>query len=358
VTRLERPEQPPPQGSLPHPNRPRVAICMTTYNPRPKFLERQIASIKIQTYDNWTCFISDDNSGPDTQAFLRGLIADDNRFHLSVMPDRVGFYRNFERCLGLVSDDTDLIALADHDDYWHSDKLEKLVNALRPHDTLVYSDMNIVDEDLRLRSNTYWMARRNNYRRLDLLIAANTVTGAASMFRRSLLQYVLPFPPQTNESFHDHWIAVVALTLGTLSYVDEPLYDYVQHQQNVIGHTDGGHTTRLETFRSTLLRWGSLLKTGATPNFDFWRDVYVHDVLRLKVMAETVLLRLDGKLDKRTRAVLHRYAVLDRSAASLVWLAARSASNLTGRNYTLFAENRFLRGVMWKLVARGAHTKT
>jgi hypothetical protein len=287
------------------------------------------------------------------------------------MPDRVGFYRNFERCLGLVSDDADLVTLADHDDYWHPDKLEKLVAGLGPHDTLVYSDMNIVDEDLRLRSKTYWTTRLNNYERLDLLIAANTVTGAASMFRRSLLEYVLPFPPQTDQSFHDHWIAVVALALGTLSYVDEPLYDYVQHRENVIGHAAAGHTASgqdpraaggdaaagrgafLEGFRSTLLGWRYLVKTGAKPNLDFWRDVYVSDVLRLRIIAETVLLRLDAKLDKRRRAILHRFAVLDCSVASLVWLAARSAGNLTGPNYTVFAENRLLRGVVWKTVASG-----
>jgi glycosyltransferase involved in cell wall biosynthesis len=354
VIRLARSRQPLPPEPPANPSGPRVAICMTTYNPRPEFLKRQIDSIKLQTYNNWTCFISDDHSEQNTLTLLRALISDDDRFHLHAMPDRVGFYQNFERCLGLVSDDTDLVTLADHDDYWHPDKLEKLVAGLGPGDTLVFSDMNIVHEDLRLRSNTYWTTRQNNYERLDLLIAANTVTGAASMFRRSLLEHVLPFPQQTGSSFHDHWIAVVALAIGTLSYVDEPLYDYVQHQGNVIGHDAGGHAAVLETLRSTLLGWCYFLKTGAKPNLDFWRDVYVNDVLWLRIIAETILLRLDARLDRRRRAILHRFAVLDRSVASLVWLAARSAGNLTGPNYTLFAENRLLRGVVWKTAASGA----
>ena len=45
-----------------------------------------------------------------------------------------------------------------------------------------------------------------------------------------------PSRPAAN-AFHDHWLAVVALALGEIAYVDEPLYDYVQHGGTVIGHS-------------------------------------------------------------------------------------------------------------------------
>ena len=157
---------------------------MTTYNPPPQLLSRQIASIKAQTYQNWVCLISDDHSEPPTVTLIQHLVAGDARFRLYFRPDRAGFYRNFERCLEQVPDDAHLIALADHDDYWHPDKLEKLIAALKPEDTLVFSDMNIVDEQQNLISSTYWTTRRNNHERLDWLIVANTVTGASAMFRR------------------------------------------------------------------------------------------------------------------------------------------------------------------------------
>lgn len=329
------------------PANPLVAICMTTYNPPRELLSRQIASIKAQTYENWTCLITDDNSEPATLTLICDLTGDDERFHLYALPDRVGYYRNFERCLGKVPGGVHLIALADQDDYWHPDKLEKLISALGPGDTLVFSDMNIVDEERRLVSKTYWTTRRNNFERLDLLIVANSVTGASTMFRRSLLEHILPFPDQTDWSFHDHWIAVVALALGTLAYVDEPLYDYVQHGGNVIGYANNQNGTAGRRL-STLRRWWDHLKAGRKPNLDFWRDVYTNDVLRLRIIAETVLLRLDGKLDRRRRAILHRFAVLDRSLISAAWLVARAALNLAGPNYTVFAENRLLRGVIWR----------
>ena len=42
----------------------------------------------------------------------------------------------------------------------------------------------------------------------------NTVTGAASLFRRELLDVALPFPDVPGKPFHDHWLACVALAIG------------------------------------------------------------------------------------------------------------------------------------------------
>ena len=85
-------------------------------------------------------------------------------------------------------------------------------------------------------SPTYWATRRNNYANFASLLLANTVTGAASMFRRELLDVLLPFPPGFGDAFHDHWLSCVALACGEMRFVDRPLYDYVQHQGNVVGH--------------------------------------------------------------------------------------------------------------------------
>ena len=43
----------------------------------------------------------------------------------------------------------------------------------------------------------------------------NAVTGAASLFRRELLDVALPFPPRgPAEHYHDHWLALCALAHG------------------------------------------------------------------------------------------------------------------------------------------------
>ena len=98
-------------------------------------------------------------------------------------------------------------------------------------------------------SDTYWTERRNNHTNFASLLIANTVTGAASMFRREVLDYALPFPQELPEQRHDHWLAIVAMARGDIAYVPRPLYDYVQHADAALGHTRGQPGRRLEHAR-------------------------------------------------------------------------------------------------------------
>ena len=66
-------------------------------------------------------------------------------------------------------------------------------------------------------SDTYWSIRRPNHQNLLSLLMANSVTGAASLFRRDVLAYALPFPPRQFSHFHDHWIGLVARVLGEVA---------------------------------------------------------------------------------------------------------------------------------------------
>ena len=74
---------------------------------------------------------------------------------------------------------------------------------------------------------------------------ANSVTGAASLFPRRLLDYALPFPPRQFHHFHDHWLGLTALALGEIRFVERPLYDDVQHGDAVLGHAQANRMTRL-----------------------------------------------------------------------------------------------------------------
>src|SRR5262249_18801938 len=88
---------------------------------------------------------------------------------------------------------------------------------------LAYSDARIIDADDKVVADTYWSKRRNNHTNLASLLIANTITGAASLFRRELLDYALPFPEVLGTQYHDHWLGAVALSLGEVAYVDRPL---------------------------------------------------------------------------------------------------------------------------------------
>ena len=61
----------PPRATRQASTEPLIAICMTTYNPKPDLFRAQIASLREQTHENWICVVSDDRSRPDLYAGIR-----------------------------------------------------------------------------------------------------------------------------------------------------------------------------------------------------------------------------------------------------------------------------------------------
>lgn len=322
---------------------PRVAICMATYNPPIDLFEQQIVSLVAQTHTNWICIISDDCSHPDTFAAMREVVAVDSRFYLVRNSERKGFYHNFEACMALVPASAEFVSLVDQDDYWYPDKLKVTIASFTHETMLVYTDLDVVNRDGGLIHHSYWVNRRNNYKDFASLLFANTVTGAASVFRAKLLAEILPFPVRIGDAFHDHWIACVALTMGRIGYVDEPMYAYRQHAGNVIGHNTG--------LPSRWPKLSSLLRAATSVSFlrrkvstILWsrRDVYLNDVMRLVLIAKTLQLRCGGAPRDKQR-VLGRFASFEHTIRLLIF---ESVASMLRRRPTLGVEWYYTRGAI------------
>jgi len=170
---------------------------------------------------------------------------------------------------------------------------------------------------------------------------ANTVTGAASLFRRELLDLVLPFPEPVGDPFHDQWIASVALATGRIAYVDRPLYDYVQHGGAARGH------------EAAMRPWGTgrLLDRG-DPRGSCRRvrahaeRSYENNVRRIALAAQEIEARAGGRMEPRKARVVRRLARLGHSPAAAAWLALRSLRRLAGRNETLGIELSLLAAIL------------
>jgi hypothetical protein len=326
----------------PHLGRPAqpglVAVCMATYEPDPGLFRAQIESLRAQTDRNWTCVISDDCSSPERFAEIAEAVDGDERFAVSRSERRLGFYRNFERALRLAPAEAGLIALCDQDDRWRPEKLEVLRAALGTAQ-LVYCDQRLVDPDGRVLRATMWQGRRNNHTSLASMLIANTITGAAALFRREVADLALPFPDTPSLQFHDHWIGLVALAAGDVAYVDRPLYDYVQHAGAVFGEVSGGRPRRSPR---------GLLRGG--------RGAYFMGYLPRAVLAQTLLVRCAGRVSAAKRRALRRYLASASSPPAFAWLAARPLRVLAGRTETLASETELVHGIVWfratKLLAR------
>ncbi len=325
-----------------------VAICMATYDPPLDLLERQVDSIRAQTHGNWICIVSDDCSSPQRFEALRRVLGDDPRFIVSRSARRRGFYQNFERALAMVPPRADYVALADQDDRWHPEKLKTLLEAIGGAE-LAYSDSRVVNSDGELISDTYWGKRRNNHTDLLSLLVANSVSGAGMLFRRELLDRALPFPPPQFAHFHDHWIALTALSLGEVVFVDRPLYDYVQHGQAALGHTAAN---RMLGFRERL---GSL-KREPRERVRMWRLHYFVDVSRLNVCATILKMRCGAGMASGKRRALERFLRTDGSLLALANLWRRGARELVGRPETLGAEWMLAYAFTWRRLL-GASTR-
>jgi glycosyltransferase involved in cell wall biosynthesis len=320
----------------------RIAICMATYEPDRALLRAQLDSLRAQTDRDWACVISDDCSSREGCAALLAEVGDDARFAVSRSDRRLGFYRNFERALRLAPADAPLIALCDQDDVWRPEKLAVLRAALGSAQ-LAYSDQRLVDADGRVLRETLWRGRRNNHTDLSSLLVANTITGAATLFRREVAELALPFPDTPGLQFHDHWIALAALASGDVAYVDRPLYDYVQHRGAFFGEVTHGAPPP-PSRRRGMLRGG--------------RGAYFLGYLARATQAEALLARCGNRMAPRKRRALRRFAAAERSFAAFAALALRPLRVLVGRTETLGSETELVRGIVWRhavaLLAAGA----
>jgi glycosyltransferase involved in cell wall biosynthesis len=320
-----------------------IAICMATHEPDPERLAVQLDSIRTQDWPAWICVISDDASSAESLAELQRLTEDDERFVISHSDTRLGFYRNFERALRMAPIEASWVTFADQDDRWHPDKLSALQATIAAHPgaRLAYSDMQMLDERGEVVSDTYWILRRNNSTDITSMLIANTVTGAASLFERELLDVALPFPPPAGTPYHDHWLALCALATGELTYLDRPTYDRIRHLDSVTADT--AHARTLQAMRE-----GEAATARAGPQRTPAVEVYVDGYLQPSLFARVLELRTGDRIGHAKARAFRRFRRLDRSAVGPPWLALRSLRQLVGRNETLGRERALARALLWR----------
>lgn len=121
-------------------NYPKVAVLLAAYNGE-QWIEEQLASILRQSAVELTVYISIDPSSDGTEALCCAICAE----HPSVIVLPAagvfgGASRNFFRLIRDVDFDCfDFVAFADQDDVWHSNKLQRALQAIETHRADAYS---------------------------------------------------------------------------------------------------------------------------------------------------------------------------------------------------------------------------
>src|SRR5215213_2898715 len=134
----------------------KISVAMCTYNGA-ELLPAQLQSIITQSRPPDEIVICDDRSTDDTQALIKKFATDSPiPITLHINQQNLGSVKNFERAISLCTGD--VIALSDQDDVWRSDKLERFETVLNSSPTagLVFSDADVVDENLKPLNRRMW----------------------------------------------------------------------------------------------------------------------------------------------------------------------------------------------------------
>lgn len=217
-----------------------LSIALATYNGE-RYLGEQLDSIARQTRLPDELVISDDASVDATPAIVRDFaqrVPFPVRFQTN--SERLGSTRNFETAIRACAGD--IIFLCDQDDVWYRDKIalieERFISD--PGVGAVFTDADVVDQDLRPFGSRLWKAVRFGpeeqaqiaaHDALSVLLRHPVVTGATMAFRATYRDLVLPMP----DIWHDAWIALVIGATSHLAALPTPLIAYRQHSANQIG---------------------------------------------------------------------------------------------------------------------------
>lgn len=231
----------------------RALIVLATHNPQPGLFTRQLASIRAQSVEDFECLVLDDASG--NRAYVSSQCDLDDRFTLLPAQPHLGHYGAFETLLSTTRSDAPVF-LCDQDDAWRADKIERTLAAMRPGVQAVFSAMRVVDEHGEVLRDRF-LPHRPGPRSLRpaQLLLMNCVSGAALCASPATRRAALPFPGAGLRGWHDQWLAAVAARLGEVAYIDEPLVDYTQHKEQVIG--DGLRKVTPRRLRNYAGRTGS-----------------------------------------------------------------------------------------------------
>lgn len=255
----------------------RISIAMCTYNGE-RYVRQELESFLRQTRPPDELVVCDDRSTDGTLAIVEEFARTAPfRTHVFVNDANLKYPKNFERAISLAN--ADLIVPADWDDVWEPQKLERLEAAAlaAPDAGLLFSDAEVVDQDLRPLGVSLWEGRNFRFRDralvagVDLLVGQVSATYATTMAIRAVYRDAfLPIPQDWNADdtrvglAPDTWITVIVGSMAPVALVDERLVKYRQHGGNESGIGKRGFRSRIRaarsneaaTFAERARRWG------------------------------------------------------------------------------------------------------
>ena len=209
-------------------NPPLVSIVIPTYNHAP-MLQRALATVVEQTYQNWNAIVVNNFSTDNTLEVVAAF--NDSRIQCVNFRNHgvIGASRNE----GIALATGQYLAFLDSDDTWFPTKLEKCVEILESGSDLVGHAEYWIDESGKSRLVAYGPSEAATHH--NLIYKGNRISTSATVVRTALLKEVHGFdvaPELISTEDYDLWIRLAAKS-DKFAFISEPLGEYHRHDNNV-----------------------------------------------------------------------------------------------------------------------------
>ena len=214
----------------------RISVAMISYQGA-KYIEEQLDTILATLGDEDEVIVSDDGSTDGTREILVRYEMKDMRVRMIDGPKK-GVKANVENALRACQGK--YIFLADQDDIWMPEKVEKVMATLTdPQVGLVVHDAIVTDGTCQEVVLDSFYSLKGSGAGVLKNIWRNTYIGCCMAFKRELLEEVLPIPGYIE--MHDQWIGVIndSLHRGT-KFIPDKLIKYRRHGNNASGMSHYG----------------------------------------------------------------------------------------------------------------------
>ena len=214
----------------------RISVAMISYQGA-KYIEEQLDSILVTLGPEDEVIVSDDGSTDGTREILARYQQQDARVRMIDGP-KAGVKANVENALRAC--EGAYIFLADQDDIWMPEKVEKVMAAFEQDGVgLVVHDAIVTDGTCQAVILESFYSLKGSGAGVLKNIWRNTYIGCCMAFKRELLEEVLPIPNYIE--MHDQWIGVIndQLKRGT-KFIPDKLIKYRRHGNNASGMSHYG----------------------------------------------------------------------------------------------------------------------
>ena len=260
---------------------PLVSVIIGNYN-YGHFIAEAIESVLLQTYKNFELIVVDDGSTDNSREVIELFQGQLITIFQSNGGQGKALNAGFARSKG------EIICFLDSDDYYHPDKLSKIVSAFQAHPQWVQISHGRISIDrdgnpVGIGSKTH---SQGDVSKLLLRWGryAMGITSALA-YRRQVLEKVLPISTARNEAA-DTFLSAAVPFYGEVGCIDEPLMFYRMHGNNLQARTDNisflieQRELNAEYINSTAA------KVGLSDRFDLQRDA---DYRSLKAVQQGVV---------------------------------------------------------------------